>query len=157
MHNFAKFAICIPWLVFRCFRKKYFLLFIAFQESEDEEKRRGKRHAQQGGGPPIERYSSSPQLLRRRSGGGGGGGGERSSDEFERRFLRVLDRVHETLERNEARDLELEGKEAAREEWKKIAQVMFCQNAKFHVFTARLNKVAVRSIFSINKFACIYL
>lgn len=108
---------------------KKLLLFIAFQESEDEEKRRGKRHAQQGGGPPIERYSSSPQLLRRRSGGGGGGGGERSSDEFERRFLRVLDRVHETLERNEARDLELEGKEAAREEWKKIAQVMFCENA----------------------------
>lgn len=104
--------------------------FVDFQESEDEEKRRGKRHAQQGGGPPIERYSSSPQLLRRRSGGGGGGGGERSSDEFERRFLRVLDRVHETLERNEARDLELEGKEAAREEWKKIAQVMFCQTAE---------------------------
>ncbi|GIY04834.1 uncharacterized protein CDAR_318651 [Caerostris darwini] len=58
-------------------------------------------------------------------GGGGstGGGGERSSEEFERRFLRVLDRVHETLERNEARDMENEGREAAREEWRKVAQV----------------------------------
>ncbi|GFX38112.1 hypothetical protein TNCV_3837111 [Trichonephila clavipes] len=98
-------------------------------DGDEEEKKKGKRKAASGGGPPIERYSSSPQLLRRRSGtaggsggGGGGGGGERSSEEFERRFLRVLDRVHETLERNEARDMENEGREAAREEWRKVAQ-----------------------------------
>ncbi|CAL1292368.1 unnamed protein product [Larinioides sclopetarius] len=103
-----------------------------FQEGDDDEKKKGKRKTASGGGPPIERYSSSPQLLRRRSGTGGGGGadtmrgsagGERSSEEFERRFLRVLDRVHETLERNEARDMENEGREAAREEWRKVAQV----------------------------------
>ncbi|KFM80012.1 Ligand-gated ion channel 4, partial [Stegodyphus mimosarum] len=95
---------------------------LGFQEADEEDRRRGKRAAAGGAPPSIERYSSSPQLLRRRS-GGGGGGGERSSDEFERRFLRVLDRVHETLERNEARDMEMEGKEAAREEWRKVAQV----------------------------------
>ncbi|GBN51597.1 hypothetical protein AVEN_204639-1 [Araneus ventricosus] len=110
-------------------------MIVPFQEGDDDEKKKGKRKTASGGGPPIERYSSSPQLLRRRSGTGGGGGGggadtmrgsaggERSSEEFERRFLRVLDRVHETLERNEARDMENEGREAAREEWRKVAQV----------------------------------
>ncbi|KAG8195623.1 hypothetical protein JTE90_017917 [Oedothorax gibbosus] len=104
-----------------------------FQDGDEEDKKKGsKRRTIPGSsGPPIERYSSSPQLLRRRSGtaggggvpGGGGGGGERSSEEFERRFLRVLDRVHETLERNEARDVDNEHREAAREEWRKVAQV----------------------------------
>ncbi|XP_015919784.1 neuronal acetylcholine receptor subunit alpha-10-like [Parasteatoda tepidariorum] len=102
-----------------------------FQEADEEDRKKGKKRPVSGSGgssgPPIERYSSSPQLLRRRSaagsGGGGGGGGERSSEEFERRFLRVLDRVHETLERNEARDMENENKEAAKDEWRRVAQV----------------------------------
>lgn len=70
----------------------------------------------------IEHYTVSPRLRHRKE-MAHSLGSEPSSDEFEKQFLRVLHRVHETMERNEMRIAEQERKDAIRGEWEQVAMV----------------------------------
>lgn len=69
----------------------------------------------------IERYSFSPRLRHRKE--TDSGGSDVTSEEFERHFLRVLNKVYETIERHEARLADQERQENIRSEWQQVSVV----------------------------------
>ncbi|XP_035224260.1 neuronal acetylcholine receptor subunit alpha-10-like [Stegodyphus dumicola] len=69
----------------------------------------------------IERYSFSPRLRHRKE--TDSGGSDVTSEEFERHFLRVLNKVYETIERQEARLVDQERKDNIRSEWQQVAVI----------------------------------
>ena len=58
------------------------------------------------------------------SGGGGGGGGGGGSDSTERQFMRVLQKVYQTIEKNEMRLADQDRRETIREEWQQLALIV---------------------------------
>lgn len=66
----------------------------------------------------IERYSFSPRLRHRKE-----TDSDVTSEEFERHFLRVLNKVYETIERHEARLADQERQDNIRSEWQQVSVV----------------------------------
>ncbi|XP_023224851.1 neuronal acetylcholine receptor subunit alpha-10-like [Centruroides vittatus] len=79
----------------------------------------------------IEHYSFSPRLRHRKE-MAASAGGDVMADEFERQFLRVLNKVYETIEKNEMRIAEQERRDAIKSEWQQIALV--CDRLLLAVF-----------------------
>jgi len=71
-----------------------------------------------GGLPPTSRFSMRLGL----AGTSGGDGGV--SDHFERQFLRVLNRINQTIEMNEIRLAEEDRRTAIKYEWQQVALVV---------------------------------
>lgn len=68
----------------------------------------------------IEQYHFSPRLRHRKE---ISSTSDISTDEFERQFLRVLNKVYETIEKNEMRIADQERRELARTEWHQVSLV----------------------------------
>lgn len=92
----------------------------------------------------IERYSFSPRLRHRKE--TDSGGSDVTSEEFERHFLRVLNKVYETIERHEARLADQERQDNIRSEWQQVSVV--CDRFLMGIFLLATTFVTFFILFS---------